>query len=811
MEKLDLNGQWNLCNASGAKLCNVTVPGSVVSGLLDEGLIKDPYFGTNEYEVRDLLKEDYVFEKKFVFNPNKEFCYELVTEGIDTVADIYLNGRLLKSVNNMHIGYETDCTGFLKPGENYIKIYFHSPVEYVKQHVPAPGKEITFVNMGVMEGSQYIRKAHSMFGWDWGIQLPDMGIWRDIYIRGYDKAIIRDVKISQEHLGSVVKLRAQTEITGKQDSDKEFKVYYKIIDPDGNEAVFSDEYIINNPKLWWPRGYGEQPLYVIQAVLAYKDIIVDTKTFNIGLRTLTVSRDEDEWGREFAFCVNGVKIFAKGANYIPEDAIYSRISREIIDKLIKAAVDAGFNCLRMWGGGYYPSDYFYDVCDKSGIILWQDFMFACNVYELDEAFAENIKQEVIYNAGRLKNHACLGLWCGNNELETAWQNWGGYREHSELLKKDYLEIFEKIIPDALRTVDDTTFYWPSSPSSGGGFKDTDSQDDGDVHYWDVWHGEKPFSEYEKFYFRFCSEFGFQSFPCEETVESYTGPDDRNPFSMVMESHQKNDAANGKILKYLSENFLYPKDMGSLIYVSQIMQGIAMKTGVEHWRRNRGRCMGALYWQLNDNWPVASWAGIDYYGRWKALHYMARRFYADILGTVKFDNKTATPVVQNETMKNAKLEVCLKLKDMNFNVLWSSEDKISVKPLSVESGKSVDIKKLMAGREKEVFLEAVFRQPDETQSKQVVMALPYKHMKLPKAHISYNASMQVTDGMNRLIIRLKSDAPAFFTEIKLKGITEPLSDNYFDITDEQEYIVTAELPLHIKELPVISIKSLCDTY
>jgi beta-mannosidase len=383
---------------------------------------------------------------------------------------------------------------------------------------------------------------------------------------------------------------------------------------------------------------------------------------------MTISQEKDEWGSEFAFMVNGIKIFAKGADYIPEDLIYSRITGERIEYLLDSCVRANFNCIRVWGGGYYPSDTFYEICDRLGLIVWQDLMYACNVYDLTREFEENIIEETRDNVKRIRHHASLGLWCGNNELEAAWCEWAVFKDHSAQLRADYIKQFEYILPKAVEESDHSTFFWPSSPSSGGCFDNPVDENRGDTHYWDVWHGLKPFEDYRNHYFRFCSEFGFQSFPSIKTVHTFTEEEDRNIFSRVMESHQKNGAANGKMLYYLSENFLYPKDFESLLYVTQVLQGMAIKFGVEHWRRHRGRCMGAVYWQLNDDWPVASWASIDYFGRWKALHYMAKNFFAPVAGSISRTENTIEAHIQNERMAAKNCKVVMTLKRMDFTVL-----------------------------------------------------------------------------------------------------------------------------------------------
>lgn len=819
-QKIVLNGNWQLQDESGECLCDCTVPGSVLSAMLDAHLIEDPYYRMNEYPIRELLKKDYSFTRSFLVERQENLHYELVCDGIDTVADIYLNGEKIESVDNMHLQYRIPCGTWLKDGENRITVTIHSPITYVDCYEAKPEKQIDFVSTGVMKGSQYIRKAHSMFGWDWGPQLPDMGIWQNISIVGYEKALLDQVRIHQEHTQKGVTLRVESQIrmASSDMPEKEAKVLSEQELPEGwqvcyaleeePQAVFKNGVChLSNPRLWWPRGYGEQPLYGLRAELCFHGEVMDTKKYRIGLRTMTVSTRSDEWGNDFAICVNGVRIFAKGADYIPEDCIYSRITKERQEFLLDSAAEAGFNCLRIWGGGYYPSDAFYDMCDEKGILLWQDFMFACNLYDLTPQFEETVRKEVRYQVARLRHHASLALWCGNNEMEYAWEYWEGYRDHSDALRQDYLKLFEEIIPEEVAREDDTVFYWPSSPSGGGQFKDLLTDGIGDCHYWEVWHGEKPFTDYENHNFRFCSEFGFQSFPELKTIESFTLPEDRNIFTRVMESHQKNGVANGKILKYISDNFRYPSNLDNLAYVSQIMQGIAMKSGVDHWRRHRGECMGALYWQLNDNWPVASWASIDYYGRWKALHYMARHFYADVVGTLQISGYEITPYVQNETREKDVTKAVLTLRNRKGEAMASWEQDLGTEPLSVTHGQTLDLEEQVKGQEWDVLLEAVFYHGNGQESHQVYPFVPYKHLNLLKAHISHQE--QYKDG--QLTVTLQSDAPALFVELRLEGADVVWSDNYFHMVDQKPVTVTAKLPEGMEKNSSLSVRSLCDSY
>ncbi|MDR1533117.1 MAG: glycoside hydrolase family 2 protein [Clostridiales bacterium] len=619
MRKISLNGKWDL-RGEGVS-CAGEVPGSVYSFLLACGGMPDPYYRDNELGALKLMDKDYTFSRTFAVSP--EFAAGpalLRCEGLDTVCSLRINGKTAGEADNMHRIWEFDVTGLLQSGENTIEIFFPSVTKFIKQRQKEDYVGGTY---HAMDGFPHVRKAHCMFGWDWGPRLPDAGIWRGIYLID-GGARITDLHIRQRHESGKVFVRPALQYTG------EAEVQITMTAPSGEKTGLPrDEWTeVVNPELWWPRGYGGQPLYTLEAALAENGGTADRAVRRIGLRTMTVTREKDQWGECFDQTVNGVRFFAMGADYIPEDNILSRVTPERTRRLLEQCAAANFNSIRVWGGGYYPEDFFFDVCDELGLVVWQDFMFSCANYRLTLEFERSIRAEFADNIRRMRHHASLGLWCGNNEMEM-FQSYYAYNG-TDKTRSDYIRMFEHIIPEVLREYDPDTFYWPASPSSGGGFYKPNDPDMGDVHYWDVWHGGKPFADYRNHYFRYVSEFGFQSFPDIKTVQSYTLPSDRNIFSRVMEMHQRNEGANGKILQYLSQTFLYPADLETLLYASQLLQAEAIRCGVEHWRRNRGRCMGAIYWQLNDIWPVASWASIDYFGRWKALHYYARRFFAPIM-------------------------------------------------------------------------------------------------------------------------------------------------------------------------------------
>ena len=867
MQIVSLDGIWKMHKEGETRLVDAVVPGSVLSALMAAGEIPNPYEGMNEYEVRDLFYEDYTFEREFTVSDeiSELPLKNLVCEGIDTLSDIYINDVKILHTDNMHRTYRISVGEHLCCGENRIKVCLHSPLSFVEHYQPGPMREISYIPSGGIKGDQYLRKTHSMLGWDWGAQLPDEGIWRSIYIEAYDRARISEARFHQIHENGEVTLQIHVKV--QKHTPGRYKVsaqvapsYYNgarlprvevqamtsLLSEDRDELTMTIR--IEKPRLWWPNGFGDQNLYDVTLSLKGVGMLsgggaaaleitkippLDEKTYTIGLRTLTIStkQDEDGCGAEFAPVVNGVKIFAMGANYIPEDCVYSNITKERIETLTDSAKKANYNMLRVWGGGYYPSEEFYMACDKKGLMVWQDFMFACNMYELTEEFESSVRAEIEDNVKRLRHHACLTLWCGNNEIESAWNGWPGFKGGSAYLKADYIKLFEKLIPEVLREQDDVTFYWPSSPSSGGCFDKPDDPSRGDMHYWDVWHGMKPFSDYQNRLYRFMSEFGFQSLPDLKTIRSFAGQEDLNLFSPVMESHQKNDSANGKMMTYIADNFRYPKDFGSVVYVTQILQGLAVKSGVEHWRRHRGLCMGTLYWQINDNWPVASWSSVDYYGRWKLLHYMARNFYAPIAGSIvkthrkPEDTKSVLEIsdayaddtgikayVQNESRFEATVKLTLSLKTMDFEVLSSREVTQEVAPLSSALLLEEDYAKLLKAPVRailkpedrraqqelklpsEVFVEAVYEitsQGVTTRQVEAEVLLAYKHMNLPRPEFDF--SVRKVDSSNEkkqsYQIELCTNCFAPFVMLEIEGADVVFSDNGIMMTDRESRIIT----------------------
>lgn len=793
MIKYELNANWQMHRADRGPWYPAAVPGSVYGDLMNAGVMDDPFRGDNEDRALALMDEDY--EYVCTFRTEQEWEDEdyavLRFEGIDTVADIVFNGEVLDSVKNMHRVYEYDIKELLAPAgmDNELKIYFYSPNRYIQE---AYEESPTEGSGDAMPGFVHLRKAHCMFGWDWGAHLPDAGIWRPVYLLAYSACRIKDVFVRQQHLDGEVQLSLAVGVECESPAAAEhIHTHVEITDPDGRTGcmpVDHDEDIIaiENPKLWWPRGYGEQPLYTVTVWLADDDDTeLDCSVTRIGLRTLTVDTSPDEYGNEFAFAVNGVKIFAMGADYIPEDHLLGRITPDTTRQLLMRAARANYNCIRVWGGGYYPDDWFYDACDELGLIVWQDFMFACASYDLTEDFEEEIEEEFSDNIIRLRNHASLGLLCGNNECETFTKSREWTSKQSEV--HDYIVIFERILPKMVKMLAPQTFYWPSSPSSGGTFDDPDSECRGDRHYWGVWHGNEPFCAYREHTPRFMSEFGFQSFPALSTIKERItdNPSDLNIFSEVMERHQRNGAANGKIMNYMQQMYRYPTSFDMLIYASQLLQAEAVQMCIEHLRRHRGQCMGVIVWQLNDCWPVASWSSIDYTGRLKALHYYEKRAFSPILISCETQGfmesrktinkypadyeKSMRLAVTNETTEPQVVTLSWEIRDALGKAKGSHVESFTVPAQSVHWLDKADLSYL---REKDEYISYSASVNGEVVSRGTsILSVPkYFHYADPKLEASVSGD------------EITVTARAYAHAVEIQNETEDLvlSDNYFDM-------------------------------
>lgn len=627
----DLSGEWTLATDDGEHATTISIPSDVHTALNKSGLIPDPYFGRNENDVQWVAHRDWVVERRFHIDPTDGDWY-LDIDYLDTVAVVFINDVPVLSADNCFRRYRPDVSTALQPGENVIRIHFHSSIKAGAERQKAQPFYVPYHqgNSPIPQGNM-LRKPQCHFGWDWNIAIAPLGLYGNIALRRLDRARIEHVTTRQHHVDGGVELHVELTLYAKAASS--VPVHFSLGEErlrldcgvNAGETVLRHVFFVENPKLWWPAGSGEQTLYTLTI-----DLPDETLSRKIGFRTVELLTDMDEAGSRFAFRINGREIFCRGANWIPADALHSLSSREKTEDLLSSSVEANMNMIRVWGGGFYEQDWFYDLCDEKGLLVWQDFMFACNLYPCTEDFLHNVEQEVTYQVKRLSSHPSIALWCGDNELVGAL-NWF---EESRENRDRYLVAYDRLnrtIETALKKAAPTALWWPSSPASGyldyGDAWHADGS--GDMHYWSVWHENKSFDNYREVKPRFCSEFGFQSYTSMPVIRTYADEKDMNISSPVIELHQKNAGGNERIAGTMFRYFRFPKDFPNFVYISQVQQALAIKTAVEYWRSLKPHCMGTLYWQLNDTWPVASWSSLDYGGSWKALHYAARRFFQPV--------------------------------------------------------------------------------------------------------------------------------------------------------------------------------------
>lgn len=789
MVKVSLDGIWEMRSTQEQQWMKAVVPGSVYQNLVENGMIADPFYRENEIDAKAISERDYFYRRRFLAERELLSMDQVVLccEGIDTIAEIFINGKSVLKCDNMHRTWETEISAVLLEGENEILVHFISPYTYCET-VKAQHPDMDLEGH-LFQAHLQMRKAAYMFGWDWGPALADMGIWKSIGICGYEKGRIRQMRVKQIHGFDRVTLKCSMETERFEGRGQKLTEKISVFAPDGRllqvqEAVGGNaEFEIDNPQLWWCAGYGAQPLYRIKAELLSEDgTVVYQMESRIGLRTLKLCREKDTWGTAFYFKINGVEVFAKGADYIPEDSLLGRCTADRSRKLIDSCIKANFNMIRVWGGGVYPSDAFLDYCDEKGIMVWQDFMFAniISIWSGDEK--ENMMQEIIQQTRRLRNHACIALLCGNNETEMMiWE------DMDQKYKEMYIRQYEVDMPAIVGKEAPDICYWPSSPSSGGSMKETENENCGDSHDWRVWHGERPFTHYRSTFPRFNSEFGLQSVPCMKTIETFTLPEDRNIFSYVMENHQKSRNGNRVINSYISQYFKFPKDFRAFIYLSQMIQMEGIRYGVEHWRRNRNnrRCMGTLFWQINDCWPVSSWASIDCFGRWKDLQYGAKRFYEPVLISACEEGTTVDLYVSNEKTVSSKGRAYWKLFHVSKGLIKEAEISCDTKRLYAERIAHLDFGDIIKTRQdaREYYLAYSYEREGKAAGEGTVFFVPPKHFELPEPEIT-------CERIGVCTWKITAKRLAKFVEVDF-GEDILLSDNYFDLIPGEEKNITLE--------------------
>jgi beta-mannosidase len=806
--------------ARTSKWITASVPGDVYADLLKANEIPDPFYRDNENDLQWIGETDWIYQRSFkvpaaVLKKNRVL---LQCDGLDTLATLVINGKKIATTDNMFRSWEFDVREVLKAGQNTISITFAAAQSYINKR----GEEL-FLKAGNGNNAGHIRKEPCNFGWDWGVKCVTCGIWRDIRLVAFDTARLSDVRIVQDHSkkGQVgLTVETAVEKTGRQKLSARVTVTLDGKEVGSTEETFGGKIttlqtLVKHPKLWWPNNMGDQPLYKVTVeLLDAEGTLLDITEKRIGLRTLELDRHPDQWGESFQFVVNGVPFFAKGANWIPADAIQARMTQERYHQLVQDAAEANMNMLRVWGGGIYEDEAFYDACDELGICVWQDFMYACSGYPtMDKAFMRNVKAETEDVVKRLRHRTCIALWCGNNEIEMLkyffnnpeLKGWTGYKK-----------LFDKLIPDVLSKLDPERTYWPSSPHTPVGDRNkTNDPTCGDAHLWKVWHGKEPFEWYRTCKHRFNSEFGFQSFPEPKTVYGYTKPEDRNITTRVMEHHQRSGIGNTTIMQYMLSWFRLPEGFENVIWVSQIQQGMAMKYACEHWRRSMPRGMGTLYWQLNDNWPVASWSSIDYHGRWKATHYMAINFFAPLLisGLEDPEKGTVEVHVNSDLMQPVNATAEWTVTDLDGKELLKSKKKVRAASGTSRRIATVQLKRLLNEQgEHNLLVWLKLSAPGQPDSTNLVLFARPKYMDLSRKPGIKAVVKKTKDGAFTATLTAKK--PALWAWIELEGMDAKLSDNFIHLCPGQsvEVNIIPAKDLTLSELRKrLVVRSLVDTY
>ena len=828
MPTLDLTkARWQFRDTTSKTWLRATVPGCVHTDLRRARQIPAPFYGTNELGLQWIEERDW--EYRATFNVSSKILaeeeVELVADGLDTVATVYLNGKKIAFTDNMFIGHRWSVKPRLHAGVNELRIVFTSALKYIRETRAdfTPPWEFN----DPVGNCVRIRKQQCQFGWDWGPRFVTAGIWRGIRLEARSVNRLAAVRVTQTHAdsGRRVSLTLVPEL-----ARPDFKAtYWVTLLLDGRPVVETSDlsFAVPSPKLWWPAGQGQQPLYdlAVTARDASGNELGSTHQ-RLGLRTIVLDRHADQWGESFQFLVNGRTVFIKGANWIPANSFVADLTRADYARDLRAAVLANMNCMRLWGGGIYESEDFYDLCDELGLLVWHDFMFACTLYPGDAAFLASIRAEADYQVKRIRHHACLALWCGNNELVQLNEK---HLRENPAYRKAYDDVFHGLLPDALAAHDGVTPYWPTSQWRGDWQYDNaheTGEKRGDTHYWDVWHARQPVKSYEKWALRFCSEFGMQSYSSPETQATFA-PADANIFDAVMENHQKNRGGNQVILDYVSRRYRFPKSQDDLIYLSQLNQAYCMSTGVEHYRRLMPRCMGAIYWQLNDCWPVASWSSIEFTGKWKALHHIARRFNAPALvsahvpgdeGVIVGNYRTSTVgevhlYTVYDAPKPAKGLLRWDLFSLDGDLVVSGKKKVALRHGESVKQQTLDLAKPLAKHTRDsVYLRIALDIETVTVSEETVFLAPPRFLALPRPEKTAASIKLVTP--TKALISFTSPVFQHRFVFDLPGIVHTTSDNYFELYPREKKEIAVEFSQPITKDALdkkIRFHSLVDTY
>jgi beta-mannosidase len=805
--RLNLNGPWQAAQADAADSIPATVPGCIHTDLMAAGKIPDPYFRDNEQGVQWVSEKSWVYRRTFdVPAETLQFNQVLLRcEGLDTLASIKINGQEAGTADNMFRLWEFDVKGALRAGENAIQITFRSPLPIMReQEAKRPLYE--WIGSHEPQGRAWVRKEPCNFGWDWGPVLITCGIWRGISLEALNHARLQDVLILQDHSvsnrvtlsfqvtadgASPKMLQADIIVTHKGETVA--KTTVELPNGTGRASV-----VLNDPKLWWPAGMGEAALYEVQVELRDADgKALDTLSRRIGLRTMKLLAKDDQ--NSLRFEVNGIPFFSKGANWIPADAFANRVTPEVLRRYVADAVAVNMNTLRFWGGGFYEDEALFDACDEMGLCVWLDFKFACSAYPaFDESFLENVKLEARDNLRHLRDHPCIAVWCGNNEISLMTKKeWS----KESMGQADYDKMFKCLLADQVKEFAPQANYVSGSP------------DCGDTHSWQVWHGGKTFDNFRTMT-GFMSEFGFQSFPEPRTVRSFTTEEDRASLvTPILTWHQRSPKGNEKIRDMINTYFNPPKDWESSLWLSQILQGYGIKLGAEYWRQTMPKSMGCVFWQYNDCWPVISWSSVDYFGRWKALHYMARRFYSPILvsGLENAQNGTIDIFLTSDRLAPCRGTLSWTVTDLTGQVLLSESANLDIPARQSQKLKTLNLANLTQAHGSNNLLTWLKVEVDGKIASEnlVTFALP-KDLKLVDPKLKASIARKGKE----FHVTLAAEQPALWAWVSLEVCDAKYSDNFVHVNAgaPAQIVVSPERPLSQAQFAgALRVQSLFDTY
>ncbi|MCH2023250.1 MAG: hypothetical protein MK207_12295 [Saprospiraceae bacterium] len=817
---LDLNGEWQFQKIGDKQWTKANVPGVVQLDMLNAGLIENPFYGKNEYKIDWIGNENWEYKRSFTVDNSilNQDIVDLVFEGLDTYAEIKINGKNILEANNMFCSWRINCKQELKLGKNTISVLFKSPIKKKEQEYNRLGYKLPAGNdAGKIKISPFVRKAPYHFGWDWGPRIVTMGIWRPVRLESYSLAKIKDIYFEQKSVETDwanVSCEIELDVVTKGEfqltvKDNDQILSQKMIKPQKGLHKYTLDFAIKNPQLWWTNGLGKPHLYNWNIELKYKNKILSSENHKIGLRKIELIQETDSIGTNYYFKLNGVPVFMKGANYIPQDNLLPRVTPNHYKELITNAADANMNMLRVWGGGIYENDIFYNLCDELGILVWQDFMFACSMYPGDKDFLSSVQKEINQNVKRLRNHPCIALWCGNNEIQIAWQYWGwqekfGYsKKDSSKISRNYNKIFKNLIPSELKKLKTHRDYVHTSPLSNWGRKENFNHHS--MHYWGVWHGNEPFENYKTNIGRFMSEYGFQSFPEMKSIKLFADSSQWFLNSEVMAHHQKSYIGNGMIKKHMEEYFPTPNTFEEFVYLSQLTQTLGIETAINSHRKTR-RCMGTLYWQMNDCWPGPSWSGIDYYGRWKALHYRVKHLYEDISIIIDQGQENNLEIIISSdklttTYGNLKLELI----SFNGDKIWEMKTPITINKNSSQLVfKKNFAKVLKAQKTNNLFLKVTAELKDKNYQKLYYFKRP-KDLNLRQAQIQ-KTIRKIPSGYQLDLFSSTLVKNLFIQIDKKEG---NCSENYFDLLPKEKKVINIKTSenLNTTDINFLSINNL----